>query len=314
MNSVAGEVGRRVAIIGVPMDLGANLRGVDMGPSAIRIAGLVERLQRLGCEIRDLGNLTVPHASVAAEGSRDMRYSAAICAVCDTLATSVAEALADGHTPVVLGGDHSIAIGTLAGLRRFADGGGRGGTGVWGLLWVDAHGDCNTPETSLSGNVHGMPLAAALGLGDGCLTRLGGEPPMIDPSRAVLMAVRDIDGPERRNIRELGLKTFTMREFDERGAYAVIREALDIVTAGTDGFHVSFDIDALDPRLAPGVGTPVAGGLTVREAHLIMETVADSGAMVSCEVVEVNPVIDQRNVTAELAAGLIHSALGAKIL
>ncbi len=319
--------GRKVAIIGVPMDLGSNLRGVDMGPSAIRIAGVEERLKSLGCRIEDLGNLAVPHASVAGGGSSQMRFAKAICAACELLATSVEGAIRSGSTPVVLGGDHTIAMGTLAGLQRAARapkkarGASRAGKGgaasrskSWGLLWVDAHADCNTPQTTPSGNVHGMPLAAVLGLGDPCFTQLGGAAPMVDPARAALVGARALDARERSNIRELGLRVYTMREIDERGVHGVMKEALDIVTKDTDGFHVSFDIDCIDPRLAPGVGTPADGGLTVREAHLIMEMVADTGAMVSCEIVEVNPVIDQGNTTAELAAGLVHSALGGRIL
>lgn len=321
----AQKRGRKVAVIGVPMDLGSDLRGVDMGPSAIRIAGVNERLETLGCRITDLGNLAVPHASVAGTGSTQMRFADAICAACELLATSVEGAMREGCTPVVLGGDHTIAMGTLAGLQRLARGPAKaqGTTGkrgrirrqkTWGLLWVDAHADCNTPRTTPSGNVHGMPLAAVLGLGDRCFTELGGAAPMIDPARAALVGARAVDASERENIRELGLRVYTMREIDERGTHSVMQEALRIVTTGTDGFHVSFDIDCIDPRLAPGVGTPVAGGLTVREAHLIMEMVADTGAMVSCEIVEVNPVIDQGNITAELAAGLVHSALGGNIL
>ncbi len=318
---------RKVAVIGVPMDLGSNLRGVDMGPSAIRIAGVEGRLKSLGCRIKDLGNLSVPHASVAGAGSPKMRFADAICAACELLATSVEGAIRGGYTPVVLGGDHTIAMGTLAGLQRAAKGPkkvsrstrpvkGESGSRPksWGLLWVDAHADCNTPQTTPTGNVHGMPLAAVLGLGDPCFTQLGGAAPMIDPARAALVGARALDARERTNIRELGLRVYTMREIDERGAHSVIKEALGIVTTGTDGFHVSFDIDCIDPRLAPGVGTPADGGLTVREAHLIMEMVADTGAMVSCEIVEVNPVIDQGNTTAELAAGLVHSALGGSIL
>ncbi len=303
----------KVAVIGVPMDLGSDLRGVDMGPSAIRIAGVVRRLKRLGCRIEDLGNLSVPHAVVAGKGESKVKYAEPIEIACKTLASSVEGALREGMTPLVLGGDHSIAVGTLGGVTRFGRSDGRKPRS-YGLLWVDAHGDSNTPETTPSGNVHGMPLAAALGLGDARFTRLGGEPPMVDPSHAVLLAVRDLDRGERDNIRDLGLRVITMRDIDERGVYDMMKEALDIVTTGTDGFHLSCDIDCLDPRFAPGVGTPVAGGLTVREAHLVMEMVADTRHMVSMELVEVNPVLDQRNVTAELAAGLIYSAFGGTIL
>lgn len=303
----------RVALIGVPMDLGSDLRGVDMGPSAIRIAGVVKRLRRLGCRIEDQGNLSVPHAFVAGKGSSKVKFAEPIETALKTLTTTVEEVLKDGLSPLVLGGDHSIAIGTLAGLTRFGRGDGRKAR-TFGLLWVDAHGDLNTPETTPSGNVHGMPLAAALGMGEERFIRLAGDPPMIDPSQAVLLAVRELDRGERKNIRSAGLHVITMREIDERGVYDAVKEALAIVTTGTDGFHLSVDMDCLDPRFAPGVGTPVAGGLTVREAHLIMEMVADTRHMVSAEFVEVNPVLDQRNMTAELAAGLIYSAFGGTIL
>ncbi len=304
----------RVAVIGVPMDLGSNLRGVDMGPSAIRIAGVVEQLRELGCRIKDFGNVAVPHASVVGIGSASMRYAEPIKMTCELLATAIESSLEDSNTPVVLGGDHSIAMGTLAGLARYGLSRKRKKRRRYGLLWVDAHADANTPRTTPSGNVHGMPLAVALGRGDKRFTELGGPAPMIDASSAVLLAVRDVDLGERDNLRKLGLRVITMREIDERGVFECTTEALDIVDAGTDGFHLSVDMDCLDPRLAPGVGTPVPGGLTVREAHLVMELVADSRQMVSCEFVEVNPVIDQRNMTAELAAGLIRSALGGKIL
>jgi arginase len=223
---------------------------------------------------------------------------------------AVEEALARGDTPLVLGGDHSIAIGTLGGVARFA----RKSRKRFGLLWVDAHGDCNTPATSPSGNIHGMPLAVVLGHGVPALTKVAGISPMVDPQLTVLLGARDLDAGERANIKRMGLHVFTMREIDERGASVCMREALAIVSEQTDGFHLSFDMDSLDPTFAPGVGTPVTGGLTMREAHLIMEMVADTQAMVSCELVEVNPTLDQRNVTARLAAELVHSAFGASIL
>lgn len=303
----------RVAIIGVPMDLGANLRGVDMGPSAIRIASVVERLRDLGCKIKDYGNVAVPHASAVGRGPAKMRFAASIQVTCQFVASTVEDSLAGGYTPVVLGGDHSIAIGTVAGLARFGRGGGRRKPRKYGLIWVDAHADINTPRTTLSGNVHGMPLAVALGMGDKMFTELAGLAPMVDPANAVLLAVRSIDELERENLRTAGLRVMTMREIDERGVSDCMSEAIEIVTDGTDGFHVSFDIDSLDPRWAPGVGTPVAGGITVREAHLVMEMVADSRQLASLEMVEVNPVIDERNTTAELAAWLIRSALGGRI-
>ncbi|MBI3829884.1 MAG: arginase [Planctomycetes bacterium] len=302
-----------VAVLGVPMDLGSSLRGVDMGPSAIRIAGLHDRLGHLGLRVKDLGNVDVPHASVAGKGSPRLKYLHPIRRACRTLSSAVAAALGQGARPLVLGGDHSVAIGTLAGLAKFA----QKRRKRFGLLWVDAHGDCNTARTTPSGNIHGMPLAVALGTGNRLLTTLAGHAPMIDPKRTVLFGVRDLDPGERANIRKLGLRAITMREIDEHGVYAMMQEALQTLTGGEgggDGFHLSFDIDSLDPSYAPGVGTPVPGGLTVREAHLIMELVADTGRMVSCELVEVNPVLDRANATAKLAVDLLESAFGASIL
>lgn len=222
----------------------------------------------------------------------------------------VEKALSRGETPLVLGGDHSIAIGTLGGIARFA----RRAKRRVGLLWVDAHGDCNTPRTTRSGNIHGMPMAIALGHGLRLFTRMPGLSPMIDPRRTVLLGARDLDPGERENIKRFGIRTITMREIDERGVSVCMREALAIVNSGGGGFHLSFDIDCLDPSVAPGVGTPVSGGLTIREAHLIMEMVADTRAMIGCEMVEVNPALDQRNVTAWLASELLLSAFGASIL
>ena len=311
---------RPVALMGVPMDLGTHLRGVDMGPSAIRVAGLVEKLAALGLEVQDLGNFPVPHASVAAPGTRGrgdgvrrgrrLPFAPPVAAACREVMRAVARALDQGRLPLVLGGDHSVAIGTLAGIARHA----RRAKRKFGLLWVDAHGDCNTPESSPSGNIHGMPVAVVTGRGLRMLTDLAGACPMVDPARTVLFGVSDLDAGERRYIRDAGLRVVTMRDLDERGMPACAREALAIVADGTDGFHLSFDIDAVDPAVAPGVGTPVPGGLTAREAYLLMELIADTGALASCDVVEVNPALDRRNATAALAADLIASALGACIL
>lgn len=309
MQTKRKDVPKRIALLGVPMDLGADLRGVDMGPSAIRIAGLTERLSSLGFKVKDLGNLSVPHAIVAGKGGGRAKFAKPIHETCSELAASVAAALGRGSRPLVLGGDHAIAMGTIAGLTRF----GRKKKRKYGLLWVDAHGDCNTPATSPSGNIHGMSLAVALGKGESSLVNLAGIVPMVDPTRTVLLGVRKLDHEERENMRKIGLRVITMREIDEHGVHASIEEALRVVTTDTDGFHLSFDVDCLDPRFAPGVGTPASGGLTGREAHLIMEMVADSGRMVSCELVEVNPVLDTRNMTAELAAYLLYSAFGGRI-
>ena len=314
---------KSIALIGVPMDLGTHLRGVDMGPSAIRIAGLVEKLSGLGLHINDLGNLNVPHASVAkstpmgsAGGKKHSgksiykTFAPQIAEICKELMQAVESAFDRNEMPLVLGGDHSIALGTVAGLARHAKKAGK----RYGLLWVDAHGDCNTPETTPSGNIHGMPMAAILGHGLPMLKNLAGMRPMIAPGKTVLLAARDLDLGERENIKRFGIHVLTMRQIDERGVYACMQEALAILTDGTDGFHLSFDIDSLDPSVAPGVGTPVSGGLTIREAHLIMELVADTGAMTSCELVEVNPALDHRNTTAALASELLLSAFGASIL
>jgi len=315
---------KRINVIGVPMDLGTHLRGVDMGPSAIRIAGLNEKLRSLGLKVHDSGNLAVPHAHVARRGEParalkpspagkpeiELPFAPPVARECRELMNAVEDSLEAGDLPLVLGGDHSIAIGTLGGIARY----GKKHKKTFGLLWVDAHGDCNTPETSPSGNIHGMPLAAALGYGLKMFTDMPGISPMIDPKRTVLMGVRDLDVGERQNIKRFGVHVYTMRDIDERGVNVCMREALAIVKSGTQGFHLSFDIDSLDPSVAPGVGTPVSGGLTIREAHLIMELVADSKSMVSCELVEVNPALDQRNTTAWLASELLMSALGASIL
>jgi arginase len=298
------------------MDLGTHLRGVDMGPSAIRIAGLKEKLEGLGLRVHDLGNLSVPHASVASPGEKPktlkkrLSFAPPVARVCKELMHAVERSLDRRETPLVLGGDHSIAMGTLGGIARYA----KKRRKKFGLLWVDAHGDCNTPETTPSGNIHGMPMAVALGHGPRLLTQLAGVKPMIDPQHTVVMGARDLDKGERENIKRFGVRVYTMREIDERGVSVCMREALAIVNENTDGFHLSYDIDSLDPSVAPGVGTPVSGGLTIREAHLIMELVADTGRMISCELVEVNPALDQRNTTAWLASELLLSAFGASIL
>lgn len=304
---------KTIAVTGVPMDLGTHLRGVDMGPSAIRIAGLNDKLRALGLKVRDLGNISVPHAHsapLAEVAPKDLPFAPPIVRVCKQLMLSVDRTLQAGETPLVLGGDHSIAMGTLAGVARFA----RRAKKKFGLLWVDAHGDCNTAETSPSGNIHGMPLAAALGYGARTLTNFAGVSPMIEAKQTVLFGARDLDSGERENIRKFGIRVYTMREIDERGVPICMREALDIASRDCDGFHLSFDIDSLDPTVAPGVGTPVSGGLTIREAHLIMELIADSKGLISCELVEVNPTLDQRNATAWIASELLCSAFGASIL
>ncbi len=303
----------KIRIIGVPMDLGASRRGVDMGPSAMRIAHMGERLEAIGHEVMDAGNVDVVIPEERHFGQTKHKFLSEIAEACWQLSNQTYRALHEGWKPLVLGGDHSIAIGTVAGVSRFFRERGEKGEPV-GLIWIDAHGDINTPETSPSGNIHGMPLAHILGHGAPDLLRIGGEPPMVDPRKACLVGVRDLDPGERDNIRKLGIRTFTMRDIDERRLRSVMEEAIAIASDGTAGFHVSFDVDWIDPSDAPGVGTPVWGGATFREGHLAMEMIADSGKMVSLEVVEVNPVLDHENETAILATEMTLSAFGKKIL
>ena len=302
---------KSVAIIGAPLDLGAGRRGVDMGPSAVRVAGLGRRLAALGYDVTDLGNVPVSQAeSIADAGLGNAKYLTQIAATCERLGELVGQTIADGRLPLVLGGDHSIAVGTVAGISRFF----RESNRKIGLLWIDAHADMNTPQSSPSGNVHGMPLACCIGAGPDALARLFGYTPKVDPSNVALVGIRALDEIERKTVRDSGINAFTMREIDERGMRATIAEAITVVTSGTAGFHLSLDMDFVDPQYAPGVGTPVSGGATYREAHLAMEVICDSGQMLSMEAVEVNPVIDEVNRTADLAVELILSAMGKKIL
>jgi arginase len=300
-----------IAIIGAPLDLGQGRRGVDMGPSAMRVAGLGARLAALGHTISDLGNIQSPQAeSLAGPGAGNARFLQEIAAACQSIADHVAAALAAQQVPLVLGGDHSIAAGTVAGVSHHF----RQKNQKIGLLWIDAHADMNTPESSPSGNVHGMPLACCTGVGPDALTRLFGYAPKVDPRNTVLIGIRDVDETERIHVRDIGVRAFTMRDVDERGMRSVMDEAIGIATDGTAGFHLSLDLDFVDPEYAPGVGTPVRGGATYREAHLAMELINDTGRMLSMEVVEVNPILDHLNRTADLAVELILSAMGKKIL
>ncbi len=299
---------RSVELIGVPMDLGASRRGVDMGPSAMRLANLAERLVGLGHLVSDAGNVSVPDRSELPESPAD-RLSA-ITAVCAELAIRTAHAVQRGVCPLVLGGDHSLAAGSVAGTASaLAERGDR-----VGLIWLDAHADLNTPQSSRSGNVHGMPVAHLLGLGDARMARLSAMYPAVLPEHLVYVGLRDLDDAEKAMIVERGLHAFTMRDIDERGLRAVMDEAVAIATKGTGGVHVSCDADWIDPAEAPGVGTPVRGGATLREAHLAMEIIHDSGAMVAMDLVEINPILDRHNQTAELAVDLIASAFGRRIL
>lgn len=301
---------RRIRVLGVPLDLGASRRGVDMGPSALRVAGLEARLEALGHQVTDGGNIKVAIAETQGFGSENARYLKQIADTCTHTAETVLKTLEDGCTPLVLGGDHSLAAGSVSGVAEYYR---RRGQTV-GVLWIDAHSDINTPETSPSGNVHGMPLASLLGMGPHALTHIFGYAPKIAPRNTVLVGVRDIDAAERANIERAGIVVYTMRDIDERGMRTVMEEALRAATNGTAGFHLSLDMDWIDPEDAPGVGTPVRGGATYREAHLAMEIAADSGGMVSFEIVEVNPVLDEHNRTADLAVELACSAFGKKIL
>lgn len=301
----------KIRILGVPLDMGASRRGVDMGPSAIRVAGLEARLEALGHRVDDGGNIKVEQPETQVLGAENARYLKQIAATCTRTAEAVVQTLEDGMTPLVLGGDHSIAAGSISGVAEFYR---RRGEKI-GVVWIDAHSDINTPETSPSGNVHGMPLAALLGLGPEPLSTLYGYAPKVSPENTVLIGVRDIDEAERDNIRRAGVgKVYTMRDIDERGMRGVMEEALQAAAQGTAGYHVSLDMDWIDPEDAPGVGTPVRGGATYREAHLAMEIIADHGRLLSFEMVEVNPILDEHNRTADLAVQLACSAFGKKIL
>jgi arginase len=297
--------GKQVAIIGAALDLGAGRRGVDMGPSAIRYAGLHDRLDGIGYDVLDWGDVETAVLEATQVTDETARYLPEIKAACGRVARLIGLALEQGVRPLVLGGDHSVAMGTLGGLAK--------ASGTGGVLWIDAHGDLNTPETSPSGNVHGMPLAAAIGLGDERFQSPEWTLPAVEPSRVALVGLRAIDVRERERIRGLGIKAYTMSDIDRIGIERAIRESLTHV-AGPGFVHVSLDMDALDPEVAPGVGTPVRGGLTYREAHLALELVAESGLAGSFEVVEVNPILYRENATASLAVELVASALGKTIL
>jgi arginase len=303
-------VPKKIRILGVPLDLGQARRGVDMGPSAVRVAGLEARLEGLGHIVEDGGNFAVAIPEQKKVGDIHAKYLKEITATCTKHAEMVLKTLEAGKFPLVLGGDHSVAAGTVAGLAEFY----RRQQQKIGLIWIDAHADINTPETSPSGNVHGMPLAAIMGLGPAELANICNFSPKVHAENCVLVGVRDIDTCEKENIRKTGIEVYTMRDIDERGMRTVIEEALRVAGRGTAGYHVSLDMDWIDPEDAPGVGTPVRGGASYREAHLAMEIIADHGRMTSFEIVEVNPVIDEHNRTADLAVELALSAFGKKIL
>ncbi len=302
---------RPVHIIGVSLDLGGNRRGVDMGPSAFRIAGLGERLAALGIPIVDEGDLVAPIPETKSFGDPGKKYIREIARVCEKLYKTSLAVFDKGGFPLVLGGDHSVAAGSVSATAEFVR---RNGNQSLGLIWVDAHGDMNTPATSGSGNVHGMPLASLLGPEPAELSRIGGFSPKVLPQHTVLIGIRNLDEREKELVRGSGVHVFTMKDIDRGGIAAIAEQALAIAGAGTAGVHVSFDMDVCDPTIAPGVGTPVKGGLDYREAHMVMEIVADSGLLRALDPVEVNPILDDRNMTAILGVELAASALGQKII
>jgi arginase len=301
-----GGKNMHLRVIGVPMDLGADRRGVDIGASAIRYAGLNDQLRRLDTQVHDIGNIVVPQPESQPIGNPHVKYLEPIVKVAEELADIVTAALHENEFPLILGGDHSIALGSVTGVTRVHK--------DISLLWIDAHADFNTEETTPSGNIHGMILAALAGLGNSRLTGIGGWAPKLDTQRIVIVGARDLDHGERELLRTHHIHVFTMSDIDHRGISDVMRQALAIAGKANDGIHLSLDMDALDPEHAPGVGTPVRGGLTYREAHLAMELIADSGRLVAMDIVEVNPILDRENATALLAVELVMSALGKRII
>jgi len=297
---------KKISVIGVPMDLGQSRRGVDMGPSAVRYAGMKERLRDLGYQVKELGNIAVPYPKEDLNAEEDnLKNLEEIVKASNELAACVDSEISNGHFPLIVGGDHSISIGSLAGISKHYNN--------LGVIWYDAHGDLNTPDTSPSGNIHGMPLAASLGIGDSRLTELYEKGPKIKPENVVIIGARSLDLGEKELIREKGIQVYTMHEIDRMGMPAVIEEAVEYLKERTDGLHLSLDLDGLDPSEAPGVGTPVIGGMTYRESHLAMEMLFEIGMITSAEFVEVNPILDDGNRTANLAVGLMGSLFGEKL-
>lgn len=296
---------KNISIIGVPMDLGADRRGVDMGPSAIRYAGIVSRLEGMGYSIKDIGDIAVARPHTFSE-TENHKYLDQVVDANALLAEAVSREMEEGRFPLVLGGDHSIAMGTIAGVAKHKRN--------LGVIWFDAHGDLNTGETSPSGNIHGMPLAASLGMGHSRLVNIGGYAPKIKPENVVVIGARDLDPGERVLIKEQGIKVYTMHEIDRLGMAKVMEETVAYLSERTDGVHLSLDLDGLDPHDAPGVGTPVIGGISYREGHLAMEILAEADILTSAEFVEVNPILDRQNVTAKVAVALMSSVFGDKLL
>lgn len=299
-----------IQIIGVPSDLGANMRGANMAPSAIRIAELHHKIHVLGYKVHDRGDLHVPIRDTLSAESIKSKHLEEIRAICEGLAAEVEGALKAERTPIVLGGDHSIAMGTISGVSSYY----RNRQEKMGLVWVDAHADLNTPDTSPTGNIHGMPLSVVLGMGNPTLTNISGFTPKVLPENVALVGIRTLDGQEKEICKQSGIRYFTMREIDERGMHAVMQEAIAVASRNTAGIHLSFDIDGIDPLYAPGVSTPVTGGISYREAHLALEMIADTGLLRSMEFVELNPMTDLAHKTAQLTVELIQSALGKSIV
>lgn len=301
---------KHIDIFGFPMDLGADRRGVDMGPSALRIAGIAEKLETLGYNVTDHGDVFIRNHEKQKFKNAKLKYIEEIIRTCELLAKRVEKSLHTGNFPLCLGGDHSMAIGTMAGVASYC----KSVKQELGLIWIDAHADMNTDETTPSGNIHGMSVAASLGLGNSLLTKIFNVYPKVKAENTVLIGLRSIDAGERLLIKKLGIKVYTMSEIDRKGIHFIINKVLKDLKTRVQHIHVSFDSDSIDPNTAPGVGTPVSGGLSYREAHLLMETIAECGCMSSLEVAEVNPILDNKNRTAEVTAELVASSLGQMIL
>jgi arginase len=296
---------KKISLIGVPMDLGQTRRGVDMGPSAIRYAGVVERLENINYEVDDLGDIVIGRAEKVPNTESNLKNLKSVAEASEKLAEAVDDVIKEGSFPLVLGGDHSIAIGTLAGVSKHYKN--------LGVIWYDAHGDLNTAETSPSGNIHGMPLAVSMGLGHDILTNIAGYTPKVKPENIIIIGARSLDDGEKALIREKGIKVYTMHEIDRLGMTRVMDETISYLKQHTDGVHLSLDLDGLDPHDAPGVGTPVIGGISYRESHLAMEMLAEAEIITSAEFVEVNPILDDKNKTAQVAVALMGSLLGEKL-
>lgn len=301
---------RIIDVIGVPSDFGANMRGANIGPAAVRIAGLSQMMKNLGQDVRDLGDVNVPVREEVSKAVEEQRYLPVIRDICETVSTKVFDSLSAKHFPLVIGGDHSIAIGTISGAADYW----RSQKKKLGIVWIDAHADLNNNVTSPSGNYHGMPLAIVLGDGEKTLTDVRFPGAKIQPQNIALIGIRNIDGNEREQVKRSGVRYYTMRSIDEKGMYAVMKEVIADLTKTCDAIHLSFDIDGIDPLYAPGVSTPVTGGISYREAHLALEMLADTGLLMSAEFVELNPFQDQAHKTAILTAELVLSALGKAIV